>query len=342
MVRGLVDRNMTPVVTLHHFSNPVWIEEIGGWENEKIIEYFEAYVQKTVEALKEYVTLWCTINEPNVLAYNGYLTGTFPPGKNNFLATVRAMTNMVKAHAVAFHAIRKIQSVSRVGLAIHNRSQIPGREWLPLDRWVAGVHTRLFNDFFPRALQDGVLRFPFFRRRLPEVKGTQDYLGLNYYTQDQIVFSLLKPGDLFGRRFFPPNTEVSKSGMISNRPSGLFAALKWARQFGVPIIVAENGVDDDEDRLRPRYLCQHIHALWRAVNENIPIKGYFHWTLVDNFEWERGWTQRFGLWALDPETQARQKRPSADLYAEICKSNSLSADVVGRFVPELVEEMFPG
>ena len=106
-------------------------------------------------------------------------------------------------------------------------------------------------------------------------------------------------------------------------------------------MITENGIDDAEDRLRPRYLVQHLHQVWRAVNFNYPVKGYFHWTLVDNFEWDRGWTQRFGLWALDIDTQARIKRPSADLYAEICRQNGISSEVVKRFAPEIYDQIFP-
>ena len=107
-----------------------------------------------------------------------------------------------------------------------------------------------------------------------------------------------------------------------------------------PIIITENGINDSEDSLRRRYLAQHIHQIWRAVNFNWPVKGYFHWTLVDNFEWERGWTQRFGLWALDVETQRRTKRLSADLYAEICKENGLSSEMVQKYCPEVFDRLF--
>ncbi len=108
-----------------------------------------------------------------------------------------------------------------------------------------------------------------------------------------------------------------------------------------PVIVTENGVESSDDGIRPRYIAQHVHQMWRAVNFNWPVKGYFHWSLVDNFEWERGWTQRFGLWELDTETQKRTRRRSADLYAEICKENGLSSDMVRRYCPEVFEKIFP-
>jgi beta-glucosidase len=122
----------------------------------------------------------------------------------------------------------------------------------------------------------------------------------------------------------------------------MFEALKWGLAFKLPIIVTENGIEDEDDSVRPSYLVQHLHQIWRAVNFNWPVKGYFHWSLVDNFEWERGWTQRFGLWELDVETQARRRRPSADLYAAICRENGISSDIVQKYAPRAFEQLFPG
>lgn len=341
MARGLTERGMTPLITLHHFSDPLWLTEMGGWENEATVEHFVSYVRKVVDALREYANLWITINEPNVLAVNSYLLGDFPPGKTDLGATVRVMANLVRAHAAAYHAIHEIQPTARVGLAHQYRGFIPARPRSPLDRTAAGLQSSLFNDFFPRAAQSGVLRFPAWSKRLPEARGTQDFLGINYYTQDMVSFNPLKARQMFGHRFHPPNAELSETNSIANRPEGMFQALQWGRQFELPMIVTENGVEDSQDELRPRYLIQHLHQMWRAVNFNYPVKGYFHWTLVDNFEWERGWTQRFGLWELDLETQARVKRPSADLYAEICKVNGIPSETVAHYAPEIFKQMFP-
>ena len=341
IVQQLVERGLTPLVTLHHFSDPLWITELGSWENEAIVGYFEIYVTKVVEALQEYVNLWVTINEPNVLAVSAYLLGDFPPGKKSLFVTQRVMGNMVKAHAAAYHAIHKIQTTARVGLAVNYRGFVPARNWSPLDHLAANLQSNQFNDFFPKACSSGVLPYPIRFKRVPQAKNTQDFLGINYYTRELVAFNLLHASELFGRRHFPPDAELSESGDIANQPQGLFEAIKWGLQFNLPIIITENGVDDSEDRLRPRYLIQHLHQVWRAVNFNFPVKGFFHWTLVDNFEWERGWTQRFGLWELDVETQARSKRPSADMYAEICHENGISSKTVARFAPELMEKMFP-
>lgn len=341
IARGLVERGLTPLVTLHHFSDPLWLVEQGGWERETVSDHFTAYVRKVVDALREYANVWVTINEPNVLAVNGYLLGDFPPGKTDTQLALQVMGNLFRAHAAAYHAIHDVQPTARVGLAINYRGFLPARSWSPLDRWVANAHSALFNDFFPKAAQDGVLRYPIRRQRLPQGKGTLDFFGLNYYTSEYVSFKPFKPGELFARRFYQPDADLSETGFIANVPEGLFQALLWSRQFEIPIIITENGVEDSKDKMRPRYLIQHLHQVWRAVNFNFPIKGYFYWSLVDNFEWERGWTQRFGLWELDTETQTRTKRPSADLYAEICRENGISSEMVARYAPELFETMFP-
>ena len=341
MLRGLKERGLMPLVTLHHFSDPLWLAEIGGWENEAVAGYFEKFVRKVVDTLKDYVTYWCTINEPNVYMIMSYVMGVFPPGKKDIRLGLKVLANQLRAHAAAYQTIHSLQPNARVGIALHYRSFLPRHDTF-FDRWVTKSNFRLLNETFPMALLTGKLSTPFGRVRIPQAKGTQDYFGLNYYTRDIVSFDLFKPKDLFARRVFRPEAQLSTTGFIANEPEGLFEGLKWARQFNIPILITENGIEDREDSLRPAYLAQHLHQVWRAVNFNFPVKGYFHWTLVDNFEWERGWTQRFGLWEMDPETQTRRKRPSADFYAEICRENGISTDMVARYAPEVLNQLFPG
>jgi|YNPNPStandDraft_1061719.scaffolds.fasta_scaffold02749_4 beta-glucosidase len=340
VVRGLVERKMTPLVTLHHFTDPLWLVEQGGWENEETPQRFARYVRKVVEALKEYVTLWVTINEPNVYIWGGWLGGGFPPGKNDLKLAFRVAGNLLRAHALAYQAIHAVQPQARVGLAHHWRGFDPARRWFPPDHWTARLLFESFSAAFPRAVTDGKLRFALRTLRVPEAAGTQDFFGLNYYASDLVAFTPF--AKLFHRRFYPPDVEVSPSGMFANMPQGMFAALKWAKSFRLPILITENGIEDAEDALRPRFLLQNLHAVWRAITFSFPVKGYFHWTLVDNFEWERGWTQRFGLWGLDLQTQARIPRLSARLYAAICKENGIRAETVEQFAPEVYEKLYPG
>ena len=342
MLRGLHERGMTAFVTLHHFTDPLWLTERGGWETEQVVPLFERYVRKTVEALKGYCSLWCTINEPNVYALMGYVVGLFPPGRNDVRLSLRVQANMARAHAAAYRAIHDLQREARVGYALHYRPMV-ARSRRPLDILTRNLRYNGLNMAFPSAISTGVMSAPTGRLRIPEAKGTQDFVGLNYYSQDTVSFDLRNRRELFTHVAFADDADLSATKFIANIPQGFFDSLQWiVRTYpNTPIIVSENGVESDDDKIRPRYLAQHIHQMWRAVNFNWPVKAYFHWSLVDNFEWERGWTQRFGLWALDTATQKRTRRPSADLYAEICRENGLSAGMVTKYCPEVFEKIFP-
>ncbi|MBI5932690.1 MAG: glycoside hydrolase family 1 protein [Chloroflexi bacterium] len=345
MLRGLRERGIMPMVTLHHFTDPLWLYERGGWENEETVLLFEKFVRKTVEALKEYCTLWCTLNEPNGYALNGYASSiaSFPPGKKSLKLAMRVQANLIRGHAAAYRAIHEIQREARVGFALHYRSFAPHHSWSPLDKFVTKNIFNGVNNGFPSALATGVMKSPLGNYQIPEAKGTQDYFGFNYYTRDYVTFDLAKLDTLFGRNFFREDAVLSETKFLANEPEGMFEGLKWVTRLfpNLPILVTENGVEDSADKLRSRYMAEHIHQMWRAVNFNWPIKGYFHWSLVDNFEWERGWTQRFGLWGLDVETQKRTKRPSADLYAAICHENGISSEMVAKWCPEAMEKLFP-
>lgn len=343
MLRGLKERGMTPMVTLHHFSDPIWLYDYCGWEHEDIVLLFEKFVRRTVDALKEYCSTWCTINEPNVYALSGYVTGDFPACNPGVKMAMQVMANMLRAHAAAYRTIHEIQHEARVGYAHHYRPMVPKRPWSPLDQLMRYIRSNGLNMAFPSGISTGVMRTPLGKFQIPEAKGTQDYFGLNYYSVDTVWFDLRNRKELFTAAGYPEDADLSDTRFIANLPAGLFQSIKWVQKTypNLPILITENGVEDADDHLRPRYLAQHVHQVWRAVNFNWPVKGYFHWTLVDNFEWERGWTQRFGLWALDVETQQRTKRPSADLYAEICKENGLSSEMVQKYCPEAMDKLFP-
>ena len=343
MLRGLRDRNMTALVTLHHFTDPLWVTERGAWETEEIVPLFEKYVRKMVDSLKEYTNLWVTINEPNVYALSGYVTGDFPPGKKDLKQAMPVIANMVRGHAAAYRAIHELQPEARVGYALHFRPMVPRLSWSPLDRLMRNIRYEGVNMGFPTAISTGVMKTPIGNFNIPEAKGTQDYLGLNYYSVDTVWFDLAKADQMFSNSGYPKDADMSDTNFLANIPHGIYDSIKWiVRTYpNLPIIVTENGVEDFDDHMRPRYLVQHLHEVWRTVNFNWPVKGYFHWSLVDNFEWERGWTQRFGLWGLDLDTQKRIRRPSVDLYAEICKENGISSEMVQKYCPEVFEKLFP-
>jgi len=325
---------------LHHFTNPLWLAESGGWENEQVVQLFAEYTRKVVEALGAHCRIWVTINEPNVYMSMAFLQGVFPPGKKDLKLGVQVLANMAKAHAAAYEVIHSLQPEAQVGAAIHWRGFTPG-DRNPITRISARQYHQVFNEAFPQTLETGKFITPLLKLDIPEAKGTQDFIGLNYYTRDYLRFAPNQRAEGYTERFFKPDTDLSEHGFLANDPEAFEQAIKWANQFHKPIYITENGCEDSQDDFRRRYLIEHIHALWHMVNYNAPVKGYFHWTLVDNFEWERGWSQRFGLWDLDPQNQIRTKRKSADLYAEICRTDSLSSEMVEKYAPEIYAKIFP-
>lgn len=342
MLRGLVSRNLFPLVTLHHFTDPLWVDEVGGWANPEVPALFATYARRMAEAFKGFVTTWATINEPNVTAIAGYAMGNFPPGKTDLNLAFDVMENQARGHAMAYHEIKEIQRESRVGFAHAVRGFFPASRFNPLDKLAANLHHQVWNQFFPQMFMTGEARLINRKVSIPEAKGTQDYLGVNYYASDMVKF---RPSagaeEIYSSRAFPDDASISPNGMIANLPEQFYQMIEWSLQFKTPIIITENGTEDAEDSFRREYLAAHIHQVWRAVNFNYPIKGYFLWSLLDNFEWEQGWTRRFGLYELDTETQVRIKRPSVDFYTQICQENALSSEMVRDYAPALTEKLFP-
>lgn len=345
MLRGLRARGIEPLITLHHFTNPLWLERLGAFENPRAVPLFARFAARCVEALGDLCDLWCTVNEPNIYASLGYLVGTWPPGrKGDLLALAHVQTNLLRAHAAAYHAIHAAQPSARVGLAHHIRIFDPAQPSSPLDRFAAAGQDTGFNGAVLDALARGRVAGPLrlLAGDLSMVRGTYDYVGINYYSRDMVAFDARRPTELFGRRFTRPGAERmdrSASGSSGETfgeiyPDGLRRVmLRVSRQAGLgrPIYVTENGFADAADDRRPRALVRSLAALHGAREQGAPVQGYYHWSLVDNFEWAEGWSARFGLIALDPATQERAARPSAEIYARICHANAVPADLIARY-----------
>lgn len=321
MLAGLRERGITPMVTLHHFTTPLWLVQEGGWERPSVVEDFRRFAEKTVGELGDLVNLWVTINEPMVYVFRGYFEGRWPPGKKSPVAGIRVARHMVMAHAAAYHAIHRFQPEAQVGIAKHMRVFDPLTS-SPLDRAVARLQDFLFNRVFLEALIDGVFRLPP-RRRIPDAIDSQDFIGLNYYARDRVAFDLRSPATLFGRLTTTPGAETGPPGWGEMYPEGIYRLLRRLSIWKKPIYITECGVPDTADMDRPRFLIRHLQEVHRAVQEGVPVQGFFHWTLVDNFEWIEGWSMRFGLIGLDVETQERRPKPAAQVYGNICKTNQL-------------------
>jgi beta-glucosidase len=342
MIAGLNKRGIKPMVTLHHFTDPLWLTDLNGWLNDDTPALFAAYVKSTVTALKDGCGLWCTLNEPNLYALLGYVAGNFPPGRRGDLgAMFRVYENLLKAHTLAYQAIHDMQPEAQVGLAINRSLLMAGRRWNPVDRWIAHMANWISGDAFMRPFKTGVFKLLGRKRRIPGIRGSLDYFGMNYYYRQILEVVPREKNGLYSRIFYEEDGEPSPSGKFGNTPRGMYAALTWAKSFGLPIYITENGIEDREDSLRRRYLVQNLHQVWRAVNMSFPVRGYYHWSLVDNFEWTDGWENRFGLWELDTATQKRTPRKSAELYAAICKENGITTEMVQKYCPEVLEKVFP-
>jgi beta-glucosidase len=356
MLTGMRERGIEPMVTLHHFTNPLWVVERGGWESPDIVPLFERYVTKAVDALKDLCDLWVTINEPNVYAVLGWSQeadslidftaplSDFPPGKNDPQMVFKIVDHMLLAHGVAYHAIHRVQPQARVGLAHHMRLFDSARSGSPLDRFCVWNRDRLFNQIPLNAVIHGHLdRSIGLTRRIGQLKNTADFIGLNYYSRDLIEFDRHGwIGMVFGRNAQNPSAEMSDMNYGELYPRGLFRLLKRLSRYEKPIYITENGLPDLDDDVRPRYLIQTLREVWKAINENVPVMGYYHWTLTDNFEWAEGWNLRFGLVKLNPETQERTLRRSGELYGEMARINAIDDELVYRYAPEIFETLFPG
>lgn len=340
IIRLLRIRGLEPMVTLHHFTDPLWLTELGGWENPLVEDFFSRFVGRVIEALGDQVNLWCTINEPIVYAVSGYLDGVFPPGVKSLRRTVNVLRQMLLAHGRAYRTIHRLQSGARVGLAHHMRLHLPANPDRPTDRWAAAMMNQIANTSTLAAITEGKLT-PLIGvgQRATHLIDTSDFIGVNYYTTILTSFAPSRPTSFLARTFFDPRAEFSDFnpngepyGIID--PTGLYLALKMVAAYGKPIYITENGVPDAEDRLRGRFIATHLAETWRAIQEGADVRGYYHWTLVDNFEWTAAWALKFGLYSLDLETGARTARPSAAIYAQIAQANGVPRRLLETIAPE--------
>lgn len=346
MISSLRARGLEPMVTLHHFSTPLWMARQGGWTNRRIIDHFRRFVRHTVAALSDLVHFWCTINEPAVYATEAYIVAIHAPAEKGKGKALCAMRHMLLAHGAAYDLIHKLQPDAQVGLAKNIRLFDPASR-SPLDVAGARLIDAFFNRLVLRSLARNRLAFPLGFRRLARTAQSSiclDFIGLNYYTRDRVRFDLRAPGELFLRRFPTPGAETSDDGQDGTYgevyPEGLYRALQRVAPMKAPIYVTETGLPDADDDQRPRFLLTHLAQVHRAITDGLDIRGFYHWSLLDNFEWNEGWDLRFGLVAFDPLTGNRRIRPSGKLYSEICHQNAITANMVRRYAPEVLPQLF--
>lgn len=333
---SLRKHRLTPVVTLHHFTDPLWIWDRGGWENRETIDRFVEFATFCGREYGGEVDWWCTVNEPDVLAFRGWSQGVWPPAKRDDSAALAVMANLIEAHGRAYRALHAADTVdadgdghaARVGFAKHAVILEPLRPWFPADRLLRNFEHKVFNHAVLDAAISGRidLWIPGARgvkRDVVELRDSVDYVGINHYTRWKV-------------RAFAADPHVTPAGAVVNDlgweiyPSGIASVVRDAARSGKPVLILENGVADAHDRVRPRALVETLTHLLRAIADGVKVLGYLHWSLLDNFEWAEGYQGRFGLYRVDFSDPAlpRTRTRSADLFSRIAHSNAIEADLL--------------
>jgi beta-glucosidase len=307
-----------PMVVLHHFSNPAWISSKGGWVNPAAIPAFIDYATKLVAALRSRVRVWNTFNEPDTYATCGYLIGEFPPLKKLRLNSFRkVIQNMADAHVQVCKLIRQAGSdlgPVEVGFSKNWTYFEPHHRFSPWDHLMAALSHHALNRFVLKSFLGG------------DRKDASTYLGVNYYGRIRYRHCLpLVP------TFGYTHKQLSAMGvecddMLERHPAGLEHVVhRMHRDYGLPIYVTEHGSASDDETFRERDLRENLMALHRAIGRGVDVRGFYYWSLLDNFEWQFGYTKKFGLIGVDfkDEKLPRTMKPLGQIYRTVCQENSI-------------------
>jgi beta-glucosidase len=347
LVDGLLEANITPFVTLFHWDLPQKLEDEGGWPLRSTAEAFVEYTDLISRTLGDRVKNWITHNEPAVVAWLGYGTGVHAPGLTDFKLSVCAAHHLLLSHGQAVPVIQQNSPNSEVGITLNIGWKVPAsNSYADLDlarrddgmwfRWFAdpvygrGYPSDVTEDFkkidaLPNGfdfVQDGDMK---------TIAVPTDFIGLNYYSRN--ISRAPEEGN-DPQIFFPqPQTPEHWTEMPwENYPDGLTGVLGrvYFNYTPLKLYITENGASystpPDEkgnvpDELRTNYLRTHFAAMYRAIQAGVPLAGYFVWSLMDNFEWSFGYSQRFGIIWVDYETQKRTLKDSAKWYKNVIKKN---------------------
>jgi len=297
VLRAAKARNLKIVLTLWHWTNPLWFAETGGWSNQEAVKHYLRYVELAVKELGDNVDYWVILNEPMVHLANGYLIGKFPPNKKNIWLAKRACDNLIKAHKAAYEIIHEKFPQAMAGLTMLTNFFEPARKGNPLEIIFSKLANYFWNDRFVKKL-----------------KNKYDFLGLDYYFHDRVIW---RPPFVKNK-----NEKITDMGW-EIYPRGLEQVLKDYGKFKKPLFIMENGLADAADDRRADFIIEHLKYAHKAIKDGIDVRGYFYWSLLDNFEWAEGYWPKFGLYSVDRKTFKRTARPSAKVYAEICKNNEV-------------------
>lgn len=308
VLKALKDRGIKVMLTLHHYSNPIWLAKKDGWENGKTPWYFERFIKTVVPEIKDYVDFWVTINEPTIYVWRKYFTPNWPGAKKGYLGLTKTYLNLASAHKRAYKAIHKLDPEKPVGIAHNVQTYDDYHKHSFLEQmWVMGSDLGTNHLFY--ALTHGY----------------HDFLGVNYYFHHHLnrqghLFPVEVDAGIF-------NKEVSDLGW-EIFPEGIFSILTDLSGSQIPIYITECGIATSNDDRRIRFLMRYLQEVSRAIKAGANVKGFFYWSLIDNMELTDGFEARFGLVEIDYKTQKRTPRPSAYVYKDIIKNNGIRHELM--------------
>ncbi len=309
VILALRARGLEPFVTLWHWTNPLWIRDIGGWENKKTIEYFLRYARKISENYGDLVKFWTPLNEPSTYIGLSYIKGTQPPGVKNIFRANKVFKKIMVAYRETYKLIHSICQDAQVGVSHYTTYRIP------LGKYPWNNSLINFLDYITSG------------RFIKKIKNCIDFLGVQYYRPE---FVKLKLGGQWAWILDKP--DIAPKDSLANdlgwgiSPEGIYRVLKRVKKYNIPVYITECGLADARDANRDEFIKEHLFWLAKAMQEGTDVMGFFYWSFLDNFEHVelRGFWPRFGLVGVDYKTLERKIRPSAFQYAKICKENKLS------------------
>ena len=347
---SLLKNNITPVVTLHHFTHPIWFEKLGAFEKKENIDHFIDYSEYAFNNLKDLVPIWCTINEPSVFVSQGYFNGIFPPGKKDPVLAAAVLENLLYAHTKTYKHLKNLDGgdQAQIGLVKNIFQFDPFRRWHILDWAFSKVLNNVFTystlDYFKKG--HATFSLPGMVKKHMEnndAVGAMDFIGLNYYSRMHVKgqADITEPF-VFEKRAKDIQTDMD----YALYPEGFYEALHTISTLKKPIYVTENGVADQGNNIREIFIKRYLYALNKGLQDGLDIRGYFYWTLMDNFEWAEGYKMKFGLYEVDFKTQERTLRESSNLFAKMVKKRGVDSRGyivnIGNIAPNFTMEYTTG
>ncbi|TAN44539.1 MAG: glycosyl hydrolase family protein [Nitrospirae bacterium] len=322
IIDTLIENNIEPMVTIHHFTHPLWFIKKYPWHEDVSVEKFMLFAGRIISTLRG-VKYWITFNEPYVLILAGYLEGCSPPGLRNAAFGLKALRNILECHGRMYDIIHSINPLAMVSVAHNMAALAPWKRWNPLDRLLVRIAKYFYNHSLLDAFMDGKLKvsLPFCRPLEMDVpiKNKIDFFGVNYYMRVHLRFNPLKKMGIEMR-----HRDIDGHGLTDMgwevHPRGLAKVLRYASKLKVPLIITENGIATRDDHKKTKFLKRHIDVLEHCLADGMDVRGFFYWSLIDNYEWLQGLDARFGLYKVDFSTLERTPTNAAKYYAYIIKS----------------------